>query len=293
MSDKEVDPNNPNNQDARSKLERSKKLKSFLKEIISCKLNLNSVTKFSQIFIPEFRLVTLIGENHKLNWKCNPFYSNVSDYCLQRVNDNKNCRILLEFKPGSDPLKLNSEIIRTTYLEFYKKNLVDYIIPFDYRSHFLTTAGQNTLYNYYNFRLLSQEEIVQKFIEPYFVNLQQAFNLTVEDYEASIANYLVKVYVGDLTSHFQIIAKNLNQQSVSSEKIHSDLSHAWKKVCDFYVLKEVLKRSEVNGITEFVVIAGEYHFTNLNIVLSSIGRRLNLQSGDPGSCVNLLNTYKI
>ena len=252
-------------------------------------VNLNSTNNFSQI-IYNTRLITLIGEIHEYIWTCPAPNINISDYCIERVKQNENCRILLEYNPAADPKTIGSQAIRSVFNSLSNiENGNKYIIPFDFRSFFLTPRGQSELYDHnWNNTLKNLNEIRSKFILPYFDNFQSTFGLESEDYEQGIYNYLTKPFLEDTTQTFQAAKKQI-EENYSIDYIQLTLKEAWKKVADFFILREILKKSDID---EYIVILGKKHFENLRFILSTMGEEINSQEGRPGNCVKLYYTYK-
>lgn len=252
-------------------------------------VNLNSTINFSQIIYKAKSLITLIGEIHEYNWTCPPPNINISDYCIERIKQNKNCRILLEYNPAADPKTIGSQAIRSVFNSMSNiENGNKYIIPFDFRSFFLTPKGQSELYDYdWKNTQKNLNEIKSKFILPYFDNFQSTFGLKREDYEPGIYNYLTKPFLEDTTQTFQAAGGQI-ERNYSIDKIQHTLKEAWKKVADFFILREILRESDIN---EYIVILGKKHFENLRFILSKMGEEINYQEGKPEKCVNLYYTY--
>lgn len=256
---------------------------------IERQLNLNSALTFLQTIYKTTRLITLIGEIHQKSWTCKQPHISIAHYCLERVSKNRNCRVMLEYNPSADPERIGSEAIRTVYASL---NLMaggrDYIIPFDFRSYFLSSQGQSLLYDYdWRTESIIHSNIESKFIIPYFEKYQSAFALNPQQYDQGIYNYLIGPFLQDVTQTFQAIGGQI-QQNYPIDHIQLALKQAWKKVADFFILREILRNDEIN---EYIVILGNKHFENLRVVLGNMSNEINYQQGTSQNCVKLYHTY--
>ena len=104
--------------------------------------------------------------------------------------------------------------------------------------------------------------------------------------------YLHETFFQDITSHFDNIRDKLNKGE-DLQNIRDGLWSAWKKVCDFFILKEVLGSDDID---EYIVIVGKNHTYNLDRILPSIPyvTTLNLQDGKNSSdCVTLFQSFLV
>lgn len=256
---------------------------------IERQLNLNSALTFLQTIYKKTRLITLIGEIHEKSWTCKSPHISIAEYCLERVAKNKSCRIMLEYNPSADPERIGSEAIRTVYTSLiHMAGGKDYILPFDFRSYFLSPQGQSALYDYdWRKESITLNDIESKFIIPYFEKYKSAFELNPQEYDQGIYNYLTGPFLEDVTQTFQAVGGQI-QGKYPIDHIQLALKQAWKKVTDFFVLREILRNSEIN---EYIVILGNKHFENLRIVLGNMAEEINYQQGTPQNCVKLYHTY--
>ena len=249
-------------------------------------LNLNSAFKFLQTIYKQNRLITLIGELHNKSWTCNPPHIDISQYCVDRVSNNNNCRILLEYHPSIDPTTLGSEAIRTTYTALSRMNIArEYIIPYDYRTYFLGHEMQYILYQFWDTNI-SYNNIKSKLINPYFEKFQGVFEL-YDSYDPNIGFYLTQTYIQDINNHFLSILNNISSKEPKNH-IRLELMQVWKKVADFFILREVLRNDDIN---EYIVIMGNKHLDNLRIILEKISNEINYQEGNSQNCVKLLHPF--
>lgn len=259
--------------------------------LVESKIQLNSAVAFSQYIYQDRILLTLIGEQHEHSWKCSHPSISVADYCEQAVKRNPRCKVLLEYNKGDDPLGIGSEAVRGVYASLNRIERVDAIIPFDVRAFFLGIQGQGDLYSGGFGKYNEWEEIRQTFIEPYFQKQRDnptLFSLSPE-YPKKASDYLINLYVPDLTKTFHNIAGMFSNRS--PQEVHLALKHAWKKVVDFYILRDILEKND--DVDEYIIILGNEHYLNLNIVLPGLASPLNKQEGSPDKCVNLYQSYHI
>lgn len=255
---------------------------------IERQLNLNSTLTFLQTIYNKC-LITLLGEIHEKTWTCKPPFISIADYCLERVSKNKNCRVLLEYNPSADPERIGSEAIRSVYAFLKRMNGgLGYIIPFDYRSYFLSPQGQSFLYDYdWRNESITYDAIELNFVIPYFKKYKTAFELKPDDYDQGIYNYLVGPFLTDVTQTFNAIGSQIRHNYAIND-IQLSLKEAWKKVTDFFILREILKNNQIN---EYIVILGNKHFENLRVILANMATEINYQQGTPQNCVKLYHTY--
>jgi len=252
---------------------------------------LESTVAFSQYIFSDIRLITMIGEIHEKSWTCPNRSITVSEYCKQAVQHNPNCRVMLEYNGGDDATRIGSEAIRDTYTALDKIGKLKNIIPFDSRSFFLGVEGHRDLYgDGYKKHTGSWEKIFSDFIEPFYQKQRdyaELFKLT-GDYDREIKNYLETTYFLDMDQTFKDIAAMLGH--VQGSEVHRALKDAWKKVSDFFILRDLLKNDNVD---HYIVIVGKSHYNNLKNILSTTALRLNEQTGSSDKCVELYQTYRI
>ena len=103
---------------------------------------------------------------------------------------------------------------------------------------------------------------------------------------------LYDIFLKDIHSHFDDISNKLNRHE-DLQNIRQELWHAWKKVCDFFILKDILGSDDID---EYIVIVGKKHTDNLNQILPTIPylTRLNFQDGkNQSDCVTLFKSYLV
>jgi hypothetical protein len=251
---------------------------------------LDSATSFSQYIYQSRRLITMIGERHEQEWKCTPTSLSVADYCKTVLKANTRCKIMLEYNKGDNPVHIGSHAIREVYKVATGMGKTGSIIPFDTRAFFLGVEGQADLYGSGYAKYKSWESVGMTFIEPFYQRIREDEKLfkVSDQYDPSVKNYLENVYVSDMEKKFRYIAGMFGRAPAA--EIHQALKDAWKKVADFFILRALLRN---DNTSEYIVIMGEAHHTNLAGVLKSIAVQLNQQSGSPKKCVRLYETYRL
>ena len=270
--------------------------------VIQTNYKLDSSVSFSQYIFNLYlavpaallhqRLVTLIGERHDLNWKCPEDSLTVAQYCNMAVTRNPKCRIMLEFHPSMVPSTSQSEAIKTTVTSLQSINRTNQIIPFDKRDDFLTRFHHQNLYHasIADFIAFGHENVFNYYVKTFYDN-RNLFDLNTS-YDPNIMKYLHETFFQDITSHFDNIRDKLNKGE-DLQNIRDGLWSAWKKVCDFFILKEVLGSDDID---EYIVIVGKNHTYNLDRILQSIPyvTTLNLQDGKNSSdCVTLFQSFLV
>ena len=280
------------------------------------KLYLNSATKFSQYLFPindgVNRKITLISELHEYSWECkNPsitidkYCKNVVDkYCKHKLS---NCKIMLEYNRTQDPLTIGSEAIRSTYKTLKKQGMENVIVPFDFRVFFLSEK-HNELYTTDDITKFYKEDllggIIQNYVLPYlshkFAKLRpyesNIFDIRKDMYAKEVSEYLLNYYIPDITKHFIyilcILFKNYDAKTKKFPKENDkyeftvSLKNAWKKVSDFFILRELLLKDNTQHI---VLVCGEYHYDNINYVIQNFSfiKKITEKEGNKNDCIKI------
>ena len=256
---------------------------------------LDSSLSFSQNIFKDQRLITIIGERHDLTWKCLGDSLTVAQYCKMAVDRNSKCRVMLEFNSSMDPLISQSEAIKTIFTSLQSINKTSQIISFDKRDDFLTRFYHNNLYHAPKeyFIHLGHKKVFEHYVKTFYDKFTLfGLNDTTHNTTDEATRYLYDIFLKDLISRFEIISEELNKGE-DLQKIRDGLWHAWGKVCDFFILKDILGPDDID---EYIVIVGKKHTDNLNQILATIPylTRLNLQDGkNKGNCVTLFQTYLV
>lgn len=284
-----------------------KKMENFLEKIdlerntgkqviyIQNDIKLNSALSIAQYIYNKNRLITIIGEYHNSTWKCDEPNMDISTYCKNAVERNPRCKILLEYNNGDNPLGMGSETIREVYRALLSINRTDAVVPYDTRAFFLSINGQGDLYNTdgYMKHATTWVNIGNVFIEPFFRKIRENPKLfkLLEKYPPNIKYYLEYTYMIDVLNTFKHIAENMFGRN-SGEEVHKALKDAWKKVCDFFVLRTILM--EDNNVDEYIVIMGLEHFNYVTSILKTLTYEIGFQTGGHRqTCINLYETYLI
>lgn len=255
---------------------------------IQSNIKLNSAIAFSQYAYETVRLITMIGELHTQKWTCLGWNMSVVDYCIGSVQRNPKCKIMLEYNSNDDPTRIGSDAIKETYAGLERIGKLDAIIPFDFRSFFLTPIGQGRLYDR-KIDHMQWEEIGKQFVEPFYARAREnphLFDLQGQ-YKPSIRSFMEKNYLPDIDSGFRYITSMFGIWS--KKEVQSALKDAWKKVADYFILREVLRHDVLD---EYIIVLGKAHYENLSTILSNAAQELVRQIGNPKECVNLYQTYR-
>jgi hypothetical protein len=263
------------------------------KDVIFVETNfqLESTTSFSQYIFKDIRLITLVSELHDQHFSCKDPSLTIDQYCKMAVMRNTKCKIMLEYNQGDDPTRIGSHAVRSTYDTLKKAGKDNQIIPFDSRMFFLTPRGQNDLYgsgfSYYD----TPQKIEDMFIKPFYEkwNNDPALFSLHGDYDKNICEYLVNSYFTDIKHSFEHATSSLKTKS--PQEVNKILKDSWKKVADFFILRDILKNDTTD---EYIVVLGDSHRKNIQQILSnSFTTQLNNKTGKQGDCINLFQTYLI
>jgi hypothetical protein len=253
---------------------------------------LDSSVSFSQSIFKDQRLVTIIGERHDLTWKCPEDSLTVAQYCKMAVERNQKCRVMLEFHPSMDPSINQSETIKTVFTSLQSINKTSQIISFDKRDDFLTRFYHENLYHSSpaDFIAFGHEKVFNHYVKTFYDNYK-LFDLDPKT-DPDITRYLHDTFLKDIISHFDYIRDKLNKHE-DLQNIRDELWHAWMKVCDFFILKDILGPYDID---EYIVIVGKNHTHNLDQILPTIPylTTLNFQDGkNQSDCVTLFQSYLV
>ena len=235
------------------------------------------------------KIVTIIAEYHDYNFNCIN-NKDISQYCLEEVNNNKNCRILLEYSKYDNPKTIGSKSINTTYKKLLKNKKHNHIIPIDYRTLFLKAKGQSDIYDIdWEKTNYTKGKIIKRFIKPFYSSAKQIFDIDSNQYSKqsyfNIYNYINNVIV----PQFNFILDNIEQFDI--KHLQEEMKITWNKVMDIGILITILKREKID---EFILIAGVRHCKNLQKMLNTYFKNefkfLHQQDGSEGKCIQLQNT---
>lgn len=249
---------------------------------------LSDAIGFSQYVLDKQRLITLIGELHEKEFKCQYKSISIDDYCIKRLSKNSNCRILLEYNAGANPNLIGSKTIRNIYNKLENKNK---IIPYDYRSYFLGVGGQNDLYTRGFLKYKSREDLYNSFVKPYYdkiSNNSDIFKINNKLYSLQSYKLLFSYnnFIQEKFNKISIILQDANYNIKNN--IHTILKEIWKHVCDYFLLKILLV--EDNAVNEMIVVLGKKHYTNVADMFSKKSNILQILSQNnkgEGNCVRL------
>jgi hypothetical protein len=251
---------------------------------------LESAVCFLQYIIRCYRLVTLIGELHNKNFKCNQSSLSISEYCKNATSRNPNCRVILEYYKDDDPLRMGSKSIRTTFRLLESIGKKNQIIPLDYRPYFLTRKGQNDLYGGGWKTYKTHDKVRKAFLLPFFKNTT-VFEVN-KNYSQEESEFL-RNYLNNMLIYFKNIDIELTQKK-NLDDIREKLVKGWAIVADYFIIKEIFKP---NNVDEYILILGRAHIKNIervfnNFSLNFLFQISDHQIGKNRNCVTLFQTYR-
>lgn len=228
---------------------------------------INSARGVSQFLLTTDReiLITIVGELHEQEFECKMDGCNLSifDYCNNRVSVNPLCEILLEYPPDFEEHdRLGSKVIRDVFTTGPNK-VRKVTSGVDIRSDFIGVENHQILYHDENQIPNSIEDIMTLYIDPFSVKKLEAICGKPEP-------QLSKYYVDSLNNKFE------NFESVY--KTDKDegvlwLKWAWAMVMDYKILNTILSSENT---TEYIIIAGNNHLTNLTKTLDQMDDCTNI-----------------
>jgi hypothetical protein len=266
-------------------------------------IRLENAVSFSQYIIGCNVLVTLIGERHGTKFKCKALKSEetktISKYCVETAERNSKCRIILEYYCGGEkiradvPSRMNSDSIKSTFKDMKDKHLDNQILPLDYRPAFLSRPGQDDLYGNGWSKYTTSEEIKQNFILPFWKESDK-FSMNNPHLYPPIVIKFLESYYQDICKTFKKINEKLSKnKKYLVNDVRQDLFDAWKLVADYFIIRKILKKGDID---EYILIIGEAHRENIKILFDKLNpfviRIGGIQLGKSGKCVKLFETYK-
>lgn len=234
------------------------------------------------------KIITIIAEYHNYNFNCLN-NKEISQYCLDEVNNNQNCRILLEYSKYDNPKTIGSKTINTTYNKLVKYKKEKHLIPIDYRTLFLKAKGQSDLYDIdWQKQGYSSQLIIKRFIEPFYQHAKQIFTIDSKQYNYQTYLNIKKFITKDIAPQFDFVLNILNTKTFKLEKLQTELKLLWNKVMDIGILITILKKDKID---EFILVAGLRHCQNLKRMLNTYFkddfRFVHEQERTEQSCIKL------
>ena len=241
------------------------------------------------------KLITIIAEYHDYNFNCIN-NKDISQYCLEEVNNNRNCRILLEYSKYDNPKTIGSKTINTTYNKLVKNRKEKHIIPIDYRTLFLKAKGQSDLYDIqWEKTNYTKDIILKRFIKPFYALSSYIFKIDKNQYTNQAYDDIHNYINNDIVPQFNFIVKNMDRFTGQNEPgikhLQEELKVTWNKVMDIGIMITILKQEKTD---EFILIAGLRHCKNLQKMMTTYFRNefkfLHQQEGNKGKCIQLEHT---
>ena len=256
------------------------------------KSQLGSAINFKQyLFSDNQKIITLIGEYHNYDFNCLN-NKDISDYCLERVKNNNNCSILLEYSKYDDPKTIGSTTINQTYKKLLKHKKQKHIVPVDFRTLFLKAEGQSKLYDSkWTLEKWTKSKILKAYINPFFNKAKTILKLNPKNYSSESYKKIYLYILNVIAPQFNLIYDNLDRFEL--DPLQQELRVVWNKVMDIGILIHILNKDITD---EYIVIAGNRHCKNLERMLDvdfqSEFKLIHSQSYVSNQCIELNGTYK-
>jgi len=180
---------------------------------------LQSAMSFSQYALPigrSFRLITLIGEQHTYEFKCekdNPAIS-VTEYALRTLNNNSRAQILLEIDQAdiSDSSSWPNSVPILKILKKAKKD--SRIIGYDMRNVWLKTSYREILYHYDNIvQLFSKDQVIEFYVKPFSAaKMKTLREVKKQAYDPSAFKFLTETLPANLDSIINRIIETIKKE---------------------------------------------------------------------------------
>lgn len=226
------------------------------------------------------KLITIIGENHLCNkTKISSTENNITidQFILERISNNNNIKIMLEYIPELEDINyIESVNINLIYRALLSNKYIDKIIPFDKRWYFLNIP------TYFDYMFTSKEFDSKKFIYDAFIDPFYKY-YSLLSFDERLYSEKTRKYLSDYLNSIDNNFKNIYNEIEKKEQtyIKQKLTRQWIKVCDFFVLTEILK--DKDEINEYIILIGDDHrlhlqnlFTNEIVAWTSNGNLSDL-----------------
>ena len=230
-------------------------------EIITTYKKILNVEGITQINL-EGKLITIIGEWHSVNTtKLKPTINNITidQFILERIKNNDKIKIMLEYvREVEDVNHVQSININLIYNTLLNNRYTDKIFPFDRRYYFL---NKETYFNYLftDIEFPNTDFISNTFIIPYY-NYSSYFTFDHALYNKQKIDFLNE-YLKSIDINLKTIFDDIHKEKYNTIKIKSRLILEWVKVCDFFILTEILK--DEDKISEYIILVGDVHKRHL------------------------------
>ena len=266
------------------------------KELIFYQSNiyLDSARSLSQHIFPEYFLTTMIGELHNEQWTCTEPHLSVADYVVNKVQNNDNIKVFLEYNrrlvAHKDITKVASKAVVDTYVKLTNINKLDKILPYDERGNFLGYEPYMELYHYNNFHTFDGKRIFDNYIDPFFIKAREGwFKLNVNEFiNKDLCERLVNLRK-NIENYFLYILDILNSQRYDINTLRERLKEVWQMANDWFVIRQLYLN---NGIIEYIFIGGVHHFDYIKEELNNTTLTIDSQVGNEDNCISIYNTYQ-
>lgn len=239
-------------------------------------LNINSAREILQYHQSNSPLVTIIGELHEHDFNCSDKNMSLLDFCRFKIEENKKCRILLEYPPNfKQQERIGSKIIRDVFTGS-DTNVRKFSYGIDIRSEFIGIYNQNILYHREDYLPKDVEKLKETFINSF--SIEKMKKLCRNENEE---------YINRIKDKFEKL-KKINY--VDSEVIY-ELKWAWAMVMDCYILS-IITTEDTENTNEYIIICGNNHVKNLKKEIK-LNQVTNITNRDKNKCIMLKELKKI
>lgn len=221
---------------------------------------LNSAVGISQYEINtnnKPKLITIIGELHELDFTCESPGSSISlfEYCKSRINENRKCKIMLEYPDGYEDIdRIGSKIIRDAFNGDTPVRSAS--IGIDIRYEFLGMMNIQRLYHSKSQIPDNFEKLNEDFIQPF--SIKKLNEICGKPTNEITLNYS-KILLEKFSNLSEIYNKDVDECIL-------ELKWAWSMVMDYHIINKITAKSNT---TEFIIIVGKNHLTNLRNILNN------------------------
>ena len=235
----------------------------------------------------------MIGELHNDVWTCKEPHLSVADYVVDRVLNNDNIKVFLEYnqllRTREKITQVGSKAVVDTYVRLSEINKLDKIHPYDERGNFLGDQPYMELYHGNNFNT-NGKHIFEYYIDPFFVKARVGwFNLNVNEFINKTLYERLLNLRENIENYFRSISDILNNQNYEINNLRERLKKAWQMANDWFVIRQLYLN---NGIVEYIFIGGVHHFDYIKKELNNTTLTIDSEEGNEHRCINLYNTYQ-
>lgn len=266
--------------------------------------NAASVAQFELNVYNRKKLITLIGEFHTHTYDCNSgTRKTVTEYCINRLDSNPKCNLLLEYNEKMcDKHLIGSDIIKDIFGKEDYKQYHGRVFGVDNRCDMLSEddkVGQKKQQTLYQsspkkfFGAFDHEAIKSSYLSNF--NSKNLENNIRNDQQGGQLHR----YVNTLKAQKDQLGVMMDETIKRNENMLQELRRFWANVMDFEVLKQIIYSDD--KANEIVVVIGQYHQINLFKVFTELYSLKPIRGTDHYAvnesskikCINIGNLKKV